>query len=63
MSSAIFKLGERRRHLKPQRKERRKVPAQAVSDGDVKLLVRILRAYNIPARKATKYVIVENHRL
>uniref|UniRef100_A0A8D2IWX2 Coiled-coil and C2 domain containing 2B n=1 Tax=Varanus komodoensis TaxID=61221 RepID=A0A8D2IWX2_VARKO len=51
---------ERRRHLKPQRKERRKVPAQAVSDGDVKLLIRILRAYNIPARKApgTKYVSV-----
>uniref|UniRef100_A0A8D2J3D9 Coiled-coil and C2 domain containing 2B n=1 Tax=Varanus komodoensis TaxID=61221 RepID=A0A8D2J3D9_VARKO len=52
LSNAIFKLGERRRHLKPQRKERRKVPAQAVSDGDVKLLIRILRAYNIPARKA-----------
>lgn len=52
MSNAIFKLSERRRHLKPQRKERRKVAAQAVSDGDVKLLIRILRAYNIPARKA-----------
>uniref|UniRef100_H9GB19 Uncharacterized protein n=1 Tax=Anolis carolinensis TaxID=28377 RepID=H9GB19_ANOCA len=43
LSDAIFKLGERRRHLKPQRKERRKIPAQAVSDGDVKLLIRILR--------------------
>ncbi|KAK9400727.1 cc2d2b: putative protein [Crotalus adamanteus] len=52
LSNAIFKLSERRRHLKPQRKERRKVAAQAVSDGDVKLLIRILRAYNIPARKA-----------
>nr|XP_034994419.1 protein CC2D2B [Zootoca vivipara] len=52
LSNAIFKLGERKRHLKPQRKERRKIPAQAVSDGDVKLLIRILRAYNIPARKA-----------
>ncbi|XP_042315189.1 protein CC2D2B isoform X4 [Sceloporus undulatus] len=51
LSDAIFKLGERRRHLKPQRKERRKVPAQAISDGDVKLLIRILRAYNIPTRK------------
>uniref|UniRef100_A0A8D0DNL5 Coiled-coil and C2 domain containing 2B n=1 Tax=Salvator merianae TaxID=96440 RepID=A0A8D0DNL5_SALMN len=51
LSDAIFKLGERRRHLKPQRKERRKVSAQTVSDGDVKLLIRILRAYNIPARK------------
>uniref|UniRef100_A0A8C6YEB3 Coiled-coil and C2 domain containing 2B n=1 Tax=Naja naja TaxID=35670 RepID=A0A8C6YEB3_NAJNA len=53
LSNAIFKLSERRRHLKPQRKERRKVAAQAVSDGDVKLLIRILRAYNIPARKAS----------
>ncbi|XP_077786546.1 protein CC2D2B isoform X3 [Podarcis muralis] len=52
LSNAIFKLGERKRHLKPQRRERRKIPAQAVSDGDVKLLIRILRAYNIPARKA-----------
>ncbi|XP_032087591.1 protein CC2D2B [Thamnophis elegans] len=52
LSNAIFKLSERRRHLKPQRKERRKVAAQGVSDGDVKLLIRILRAYNIPARKA-----------
>ncbi|XP_061491540.1 protein CC2D2B isoform X3 [Rhineura floridana] len=52
LSNTIFKLGERRRHLKPQRKERRKVPAQAISDGDVKLLIRILRAYNIPTRKA-----------
>ncbi|XP_060098642.1 protein CC2D2B [Heteronotia binoei] len=62
LRSAIFKLGERRRHLKPQRKERRKVPAQAVSDGDVKLLVRILRAYNIPARKAavTKSEVVHS---
>uniref|UniRef100_A0A8D0C515 Coiled-coil and C2 domain containing 2B n=1 Tax=Salvator merianae TaxID=96440 RepID=A0A8D0C515_SALMN len=60
LSDAIFKLGERRRHLKPQRKERRKVSAQTVSDGDVKLLIRILRAYNIPARKVqpTRYVSV-----
>ncbi|XP_044276638.1 protein CC2D2B [Varanus komodoensis] len=61
LSNAIFKLGERRRHLKPQRKERRKVPAQAVSDGDVKLLIRILRAYNIPARKAPGTKVVAAH--
>ncbi|XP_048362628.1 protein CC2D2B [Sphaerodactylus townsendi] len=62
LRNVIFKLGERRRHLKPQRKERRKIPAQAVSDGDVKLLVRILRAYNIPARKAaaTKSEVVHS---
>ncbi|XP_074855704.1 protein CC2D2B [Carettochelys insculpta] len=51
LRNAVFKLGERRRHLKPQRKERKKVPAQMVSDGDVKLLIRVLRAYNIPSRK------------
>uniref|UniRef100_A0A452H929 C2 domain-containing protein n=1 Tax=Gopherus agassizii TaxID=38772 RepID=A0A452H929_9SAUR len=50
LRNAVFKIGERRRHLKPQRKERRKVPAQTVSDGDVKLLIRVLRAYNIPSR-------------
>uniref|UniRef100_A0A8C0IZK3 Coiled-coil and C2 domain containing 2B n=1 Tax=Chelonoidis abingdonii TaxID=106734 RepID=A0A8C0IZK3_CHEAB len=50
LRNAVFKIGERRRHLKPQRKERKKVPAQTVSDGDVKLLIRVLRAYNIPSR-------------
>uniref|UniRef100_A0A670I779 Coiled-coil and C2 domain containing 2B n=1 Tax=Podarcis muralis TaxID=64176 RepID=A0A670I779_PODMU len=59
LSNAIFKLGERKRHLKPQRRERRKIPAQAVSDGDVKLLIRILRAYNIPARKVGVHPFVE----
>ncbi|KAJ7324123.1 hypothetical protein JRQ81_017143 [Phrynocephalus forsythii] len=62
LSDAIFKLGERRRRLKPQRQERRKVSAQAVSDEDVKLLIRILRAYNIPARKmpATKVAAIHS---
>ncbi|XP_029767236.1 protein CC2D2B [Terrapene carolina triunguis] len=50
LRNAVFKIGERRRHLKPQRKERKKVPAQTISDGDVKLLIRVLRAYNIPSR-------------
>nr|XP_025035558.1 protein CC2D2B isoform X4 [Pelodiscus sinensis] len=52
LRNAVFKLGEPRRHLKPQRKERKKVPAQTVSDGDVKLLIRVLRAYNIPSRNS-----------
>nr|XP_020638603.1 protein CC2D2B isoform X3 [Pogona vitticeps] len=62
LSDAIFKLGERKRHLKPQRKERRKIPGQTVSDGDVKLLIRILRAYNIPAKKvpATKLAVMHS---
>uniref|UniRef100_A0A8C8U5P2 Coiled-coil and C2 domain containing 2B n=1 Tax=Peromyscus maniculatus bairdii TaxID=230844 RepID=A0A8C8U5P2_PERMB len=51
LTDAICKFIEPRRKLKPQRKERRKVTAQTVSDGDIKILVRILRAYNIPTRK------------
>ncbi|KAF3827789.1 hypothetical protein GH733_001024 [Mirounga leonina] len=41
------------RKLKPQRKERKKVAAHTVCDGDIKILVRILRAYNIPTRNTT----------
>ncbi|CAL1593027.1 unnamed protein product [Knipowitschia caucasica] len=47
----IFKLAEPKRPLKPQRKERKKVTAQNLSDGDIKLLVNIIRAYDIPVRK------------
>ncbi|GAB1302404.1 Coiled-coil and C2 domain-containing 2B [Apodemus speciosus] len=55
LTDAICKFIEPRRKLKPQRKERRKVTAQSVSDGDIKILVRILRAYNIPTRKTVSY--------
>ncbi|XP_029987360.1 coiled-coil and C2 domain-containing protein 2A isoform X3 [Sphaeramia orbicularis] len=47
----IFKLAEPKRPLKPQRKERKKVTAQNLSDGDIKLLVNIIRAYDIPVRR------------
>uniref|UniRef100_A0A3B3BF83 Coiled-coil and C2 domain containing 2A n=1 Tax=Oryzias melastigma TaxID=30732 RepID=A0A3B3BF83_ORYME len=47
----LFKLTEPKRPLKPQRKERKKVTAQNLSDGDVKLLVNIIRAYDIPVRR------------
>ncbi|XP_072295526.1 coiled-coil and C2 domain-containing protein 2A isoform X2 [Eucyclogobius newberryi] len=47
----IFKLAEPKRPLKPQRKERKKVTAQNLSDGDIKLLVNLIRAYDIPVRK------------
>uniref|UniRef100_A0A3B4FZB3 Coiled-coil and C2 domain containing 2A n=1 Tax=Pundamilia nyererei TaxID=303518 RepID=A0A3B4FZB3_9CICH len=43
-------LAEPKRPLKPQRKERKKVTAQNLSDGDIKLLVNIIRAYDIPVR-------------
>ncbi|XP_054458283.1 coiled-coil and C2 domain-containing protein 2A [Anoplopoma fimbria] len=47
----LFKLAEPKRPLKPQRKERKKVTAQNLSDGDIKLLVNIMRAYDIPVRR------------
>ncbi|XP_055110145.2 protein CC2D2B-like isoform X1 [Symphalangus syndactylus] len=53
LTDAVCKFVEPRRKLKPQRKERKKVTAQTISDGDIKILVRIVRAYNIPTRKTT----------
>ena len=50
---AVCKLLEQRRKLKPQRKERKKVAVQTICDRDIKILIRILRAYNIPTRKTT----------
>ncbi|KAM6963078.1 coiled-coil and C2 domain-containing protein 2A [Aplochiton taeniatus] len=47
----LFKLAEPKRPLKPQRKERKKVTAQNLSDGDVKLLLNVIRAYDVPVRK------------
>uniref|UniRef100_A0A8C3G4Z3 Coiled-coil and C2 domain containing 2A n=1 Tax=Cyclopterus lumpus TaxID=8103 RepID=A0A8C3G4Z3_CYCLU len=47
----LFKLTEPKRPLKPQRKERKKVTAQNLSDGDIKLLINIMRAYDIPVRR------------
>ncbi|XP_060245282.1 protein CC2D2B [Meriones unguiculatus] len=55
LTDVICKFIEPRRKLKPQRKERRKVTVQSISDGDIKILVRILRAYNIPTRKTVSY--------
>ncbi|XP_069712373.1 coiled-coil and C2 domain-containing protein 2A-like isoform X2 [Phaenicophaeus curvirostris] len=48
---SLFKLAEPKRPLKPRRKERKKVTAQNLSDGDIKLLVNVIRAYDIPVRK------------
>ncbi|XP_031812019.1 protein CC2D2B isoform X2 [Sarcophilus harrisii] len=53
LKHAICKLVERRRNLKPRRRERKKIAAQTIGDGDIHLLVRIMRAYNIPSRKPT----------
>uniref|UniRef100_H2LIP8 C2 domain-containing protein n=1 Tax=Oryzias latipes TaxID=8090 RepID=H2LIP8_ORYLA len=47
----LFKLTEPKRP-KPQRKKREKVTAQNLSDRDVKLLVKIIRACDIPVRRS-----------
>ncbi|XP_055044610.2 coiled-coil and C2 domain-containing protein 2A isoform X1 [Misgurnus anguillicaudatus] len=47
----LFKLAEPKRPLKPCRKERKKVTAQNLSDGDIKVLVNIIRGYDIPIRR------------
>uniref|UniRef100_A0A8C4EJ13 Coiled-coil and C2 domain containing 2A n=1 Tax=Dicentrarchus labrax TaxID=13489 RepID=A0A8C4EJ13_DICLA len=47
----LFKLAEPKRPLKPQRKERKKVTAQNLSDGDIKLLINIIRAFEVPVRR------------
>ncbi|XP_063779849.1 coiled-coil and C2 domain-containing protein 2A isoform X2 [Pseudophryne corroboree] len=47
----LFKLAEPKRPLKPRRKERKKVTAQNLTDGDIKVLVNVIRAYDIPVRK------------
>ncbi|KAJ8280040.1 hypothetical protein COCON_G00071060 [Conger conger] len=47
----LFKLAEPKRPLKPQRKERKKVTAQNLTHGDIRVLVNIIRAYDIPTRK------------
>ncbi|XP_072921083.1 coiled-coil and C2 domain-containing protein 2A isoform X2 [Hemitrygon akajei] len=51
---SLFKLAEPRRPLRPRRRERKKVTAQNLSDGDIKLLVNIIRAYDIPLRKSMR---------
>ncbi|KAM9445041.1 coiled-coil and C2 domain-containing protein 2A [Clarias gariepinus] len=47
----LFKLAEPKRPLKPRRKERKKVTAQNLSDGDIKLLLNVIRGYDVPVRK------------
>lgn len=47
----LFKLAETRRPLKPQRKERKKMTTQNLSDGDIKVLVNVIRGYDVPVRR------------
>ncbi|XP_072882872.1 coiled-coil and C2 domain-containing protein 2A-like [Hemitrygon akajei] len=51
ISIALFELISPRKTLRPQRKERKKIPAQTLSDGDIKLFMNVIGAHNIPMRK------------
>ncbi|XP_046545533.1 LOW QUALITY PROTEIN: coiled-coil and C2 domain-containing protein 2A-like [Haliotis rubra] len=48
---SLSRITEPRRPLKPVRKERKKATAQAVSAGEVNILINIIRASYIPVRK------------
>ncbi|KAL8612721.1 hypothetical protein ACOMHN_025372 [Nucella lapillus] len=48
---SLLRLSEARRPLKPVRKERKKVTAQAIKGDEVRILVNIIRSTNIPVRK------------
>lgn len=49
----LMKLTERRRPMRPARKERKKVTAQALKDNDLKILVNITRALYVPTRSVS----------
>ncbi|XP_077980820.1 coiled-coil and C2 domain-containing protein 2A-like [Glandiceps talaboti] len=51
LSANLLKLAEPRRPLKPTRKERKVVSAQSLGQGEVKILVNIERAFDVPVRK------------
>ena len=48
---SLLRLSEPRRPLKPVRKERKKVTAQGIKGDEIRILVNIIRATNIPVRK------------
>jgi coiled-coil and C2 domain-containing protein 2A len=48
----LLKVFERKAPLKPRRRERKKVTAQNIKGDEVKILVNISRAQNVPIRMA-----------
>lgn len=47
----LLKLTKPRRQLNPKRREQTKITARHLSDGDVKVLVDVVRGYNVPVRR------------
>ncbi|CAL1540858.1 unnamed protein product [Lymnaea stagnalis] len=54
---SLMRLSEPRRPLKPVRKERKKVTAQALHGQEVKILINIIRATFIPVRKSSPSIL------
>ncbi|RUS72243.1 hypothetical protein EGW08_019997 [Elysia chlorotica] len=54
IATSLLRLSEPRRPLRPVRKERKKVTAQALDGKEVKILINIIRASYIPVRKAVR---------
>ena len=52
-----MKLTEPRRPLRPVRRERKKMTPQNLQQSDVKVLVNVVRAYDIPVRVDERYKI------
>ena len=52
LGKILMRLSEPRRPLKPVRKERKKVTAEGIQGEEVRILVNIIRATNIPIRKS-----------
>nr|XP_018671326.2 coiled-coil and C2 domain-containing protein 2A isoform X3 [Ciona intestinalis] len=53
LGASIVKIAEPRRPLKPVRKTRKKAMSQNLTEGSVRILVNVVRGYNIPTRQAS----------
>ncbi|XP_069126927.1 coiled-coil and C2 domain-containing protein 2A-like isoform X2 [Argopecten irradians] len=53
IGTSLLRVTERRRPLRPERKERKKVTAQVLKGDDVKILVNITRALYVPIRTSS----------
>ena len=58
LGTSLLKLTERRAPLKPKRKERKKVTAQNIKGDEVKIVINITRAQNIPVRTSSSLAYV-----
>jgi coiled-coil and C2 domain-containing protein 2A len=62
LGASIAKLLEPKRPLKPERKERKTIFAQVGGVSDIKLLVRVVRAFDVPIRQSHSDQATEQRR-